>query len=184
MASFGLNAIRIPVGYWMLESLVYSDSEHFPQGGFAYLERLCGWASDAGFFIMIDLHGAPGAQVASNSDTGQNAPTAGFYESWQYNRGTAFMSWLTTQIHTNSNFRNVGMVGVVNEPIQSVDAVGDMMSYYYNNAYTVCPSLPLLNIHNRIYICCNRPRTNDPRPSAPPKPPSKSPATTTYTSNS
>jgi len=71
MQSYGLNTIRIPVGYWMMESLVYSDSEHFPQGGLTYLERICGWASDAGFYIIIDLHGAPGAQVSSNPDTGQ-----------------------------------------------------------------------------------------------------------------
>ena len=71
MQSYGLNTIRVPVGYWMLETLVYADSEHFPQGGAAYLERLCGWASDAGFYIIIDLHGAPGAQVTTNSDTGQ-----------------------------------------------------------------------------------------------------------------
>ena len=71
MQSYGLNTIRIPVGYWILESIVYSDSEHFPQGGFSYLERLCGWASDAGFYIIIDMHGAPGAQVPTNPDTGQ-----------------------------------------------------------------------------------------------------------------
>ena len=71
MQSYGLNTIRIPVGYWIREDLVYSDSEHFPQGGLQYLEQICGWASDAGMYIIIDLHGAPGAQVAGNPDTGQ-----------------------------------------------------------------------------------------------------------------
>lgn len=54
----------------MLESIVY-ESEHFPRGGAAYLERVCGWASDAGFYIIIDMHGAPGAQIPRNSFTGQ-----------------------------------------------------------------------------------------------------------------
>lgn len=71
MKSYGLNAIRIPVGYWIREDLVDTNSEHFPQGGLHYLEQICGWASDAGFYIIIDLHGAPGAQVADNADTGQ-----------------------------------------------------------------------------------------------------------------
>ena len=71
MKEYGLNAIRIPVGYWIREDLVYKDSEHFPQGGLHYLEQICGWASDEGFYIVIDLHGAPGAQVAKNADTGQ-----------------------------------------------------------------------------------------------------------------
>ena len=71
MQSFGLNTIRIPVGFWINEDLVYSDSEYFPQGGLQYLEQVVGWASDAGLYIIIDLHGAPGAQVAQNSFTGQ-----------------------------------------------------------------------------------------------------------------
>ncbi|RAL66804.1 hypothetical protein DID88_007587 [Monilinia fructigena] len=73
MASYGLNTIRIPVGYWMMESLVYADSEHFPQGSFQYLEIICDAAANAGFYIIIDMHGAPGAQVASNPDSGQYA---------------------------------------------------------------------------------------------------------------
>lgn len=48
MQSYGINTIRIPVGYWMREDLVFSDSEHFPQGGLKDLEKICGWASDAG----------------------------------------------------------------------------------------------------------------------------------------
>jgi hypothetical protein len=71
MRNYGLNTIRIPVGYWMREDLVYSDSEHFPQGAFPYLQRLCGWASDAGMYIIIDLHGAPGGQTTENPFTGQ-----------------------------------------------------------------------------------------------------------------
>lgn len=70
ITSLGLNTVRIPVGFWMMESLVY-DTEHFPQGGLVYLEQVCGWASDAGLFIIIDLHGAPGAQQSDNSETGQ-----------------------------------------------------------------------------------------------------------------
>lgn len=70
MVSYGLNTIRIPVGYWIDESLKY-DSEHFPNGGLAYLEQICGWASDAGMYIIIDLHGAPYAQDPQQPFTGQ-----------------------------------------------------------------------------------------------------------------
>lgn len=70
MKTYGLNTIRVPVGYWMREDLVYA-SEHFPQGGLAFLEKLCGMASDAGLYIIMDLHGAPGAQTTNNSFTGQ-----------------------------------------------------------------------------------------------------------------
>lgn len=190
MQSYGLNTIRVPVGYWMMESIVYADSEHFPQGGIGYLEQLCGWASDAGFYIIIDLHGAPGAQVPQNPDTGQvslpedfksgyklsalalpsiklgqvtllgcsrrssklspgdvllvlrltklqYAPTAGFYVDYQYARAEQFLGWLTNLIHTTNAFRNVGMLGIVNEPIQNSATVATMLSSYYPAAYNV-----------------------------------------------
>lgn len=70
MKDYGLNTVRIPVGYWIYEDLVASG-EHFPQGGLTYLTQICGWASDAGFYIIIDLHGAPGAQAADQPWTGQ-----------------------------------------------------------------------------------------------------------------
>lgn len=67
--SYGLNTIWVPVGYWMKEDPVYA-TEHFPQGGFDYLERLYGWASEAGLYIVIDLHELPGAQTPDKSFTG------------------------------------------------------------------------------------------------------------------
>ncbi|KAJ5438020.1 glucan endo-1-6-beta-glucosidase B [Penicillium daleae] len=79
MVSYGLNTIRVPVGYWLREVLVYSDSEHFPQGGLDYVKNLCGWASDAGMYIIRDLRAAPEAQTPRNAFTGQMAPEAGFY---------------------------------------------------------------------------------------------------------
>jgi aryl-phospho-beta-D-glucosidase BglC (GH1 family) len=153
MQSYGLNTIRIPVGYWMMESIVY-NSEHFPQGAVPYLERVCGWAADVGFYIIIDMHGAPGAQVATNPFTGQvramfnpavntsltqsqYAPSPGFYVDYQYSRAEQFLSWLTHMIHTNNNFRNVGMIEVVNEPVQDANYVSSMRSDYYPNAYNV-----------------------------------------------
>ncbi|KAK0512328.1 hypothetical protein JMJ35_005456 [Cladonia borealis] len=136
MQSYGLNTIRIPVGYWIREDLVYSNSEHFPQGGLQYLEQICGWASDAGMYIIIDLHGAPGAQVAGNPDTGQLAPSPGFYIEYQYERAYEFLEWMTNIIHTNNNYRNVGMLEVVNEPEQGQDSdTNSMRQQYYPTAW-------------------------------------------------
>lgn len=70
IASVGLNTIRIPLGFWILEDLVDRTTEFFPRGGFTYLQRVCGWARDAGIFVVLDLHGAPGAQGSNNALTG------------------------------------------------------------------------------------------------------------------
>ncbi|KAI9743002.1 MAG: hypothetical protein M1818_003297 [Claussenomyces sp. TS43310] len=136
MVSYGLNTIRIPVGYWMREDIVYADSEHFPQGGLQYLEQVCGWASDHGLYIIIDLHGAPGAQVVNNSDTGQFASEVGFYVDYQFERALQFLEWMTTLVHTTTAFRNVGMLEIVNEPLRDPTQVGTMLSTYYPNAFT------------------------------------------------
>ncbi|KAJ7519263.1 hypothetical protein O6H91_20G031000 [Diphasiastrum complanatum] len=138
IASVGLNTVRIPLGYWIKEDLVYSDSEHFPQGAFPYLERVCTWARDAGLYIILDLHGAPGAQHAQNAFTGQFAPTAGFYVSWQYERAIQWLEWITQIIHTNKAFATVGAIELVNEPLQIAASpdVQSMINSYYPNAWT------------------------------------------------
>lgn len=156
MQSYGLNTIRIPVGYWLREDIVYRDSEYFPEGAFSYLAQICDWAADVGFYIIIDLHGAPGAQVPQNPFTGQvsesafflycivvadlliqYAPTAGFYVDYQYERALEFLEWMTQNIHTNNAFRNVGMIEIVNEPLQNPDQVASMRTSYYPNAFKV-----------------------------------------------
>jgi len=133
MVSYGLNTIRIPVGYWMFEGLVYSDSEYFPQGGLPYLQQVCQWATDAGMYIIIDLHGAPGAQVAEQPFTGQYAPTAGFYQDYQYQRAYWFLGNMTEQIFSvaPAAYKGVGMIEVVNEPISGEST---LISEYYPNA--------------------------------------------------
>lgn len=119
MVSYGLNTVRIPVGYWILESIVDS-SEHFPQGGEKYLDQVVGWAKDAGLYVILDLHGAPGAQ-ANDSDTGQLNPDPGFYDEYNYNRSYTWLEWMTTKIHTNSAYSTVGMLEIVNEPERTFD---------------------------------------------------------------
>jgi hypothetical protein len=66
----GLNTVRIPIGYWSLPSIVDS-SEHFPTMDLQYLDAVIQKAADLGMFVVIDLHGAPGAQKTNDAFTGQ-----------------------------------------------------------------------------------------------------------------
>ena len=135
IVSYGLNTIRIPVGYWMHEELV-DGSEHFPQGGLEYLKKICGWASDAGLYIIMDLHGAPGAQT-KNPFTGQNPQEPGFYTDDNYERALKWLEWMTKLVYTVDELRNVGMLEVVNEPVQDDDKASSMRSKYYPQAVEV-----------------------------------------------
>ncbi|KAK9450258.1 glycoside hydrolase superfamily [Limtongia smithiae] len=60
MALAGVNALRIPVGYWSVTNV--SDSTPYVFGGIDYLDTAIEWARDEGMVVWIDLHGAPGSQ--------------------------------------------------------------------------------------------------------------------------
>ncbi|KAH6984851.1 glycoside hydrolase superfamily [Ilyonectria sp. MPI-CAGE-AT-0026] len=134
MVNYGLNTVRIPLGYWLKESLVDS-SEHFPKGGLDYLTEFVGWASDRGFYIILDLHGAPGAQQTRQPFTGQYADTVGFYNDYNYGRAIEWLEWIVNIVHTTNEYRNVGMIELVNEPLSWDNAVDTLRSSYYPDAY-------------------------------------------------
>lgn len=59
MKTAGLNAIRIPIGYWAVD---LRDNEPYVAGQYPYLIQAVQWAREVGLQVMIDLHGAPGSQ--------------------------------------------------------------------------------------------------------------------------
>lgn len=119
MVSYGLNTVRIPVGYWFLENIV-DKSEHFPQGGEKYLDQVVGWAKDAGLYVIIVLHGAPGAQ-ATDAFTGQLNNDPGFYSDYNYDRAYKWLEWITEKVHKNDAYKSVGTLELVNEPERTWD---------------------------------------------------------------
>jgi glucan 1,3-beta-glucosidase len=54
MASFGLNHVRIPIGYWALNPL---DGDPYVQGQLPILDQAIGWAKSAGIKVLLDVHG-------------------------------------------------------------------------------------------------------------------------------
>ncbi|CAF9929279.1 MAG: hypothetical protein GOMPHAMPRED_005357 [Gomphillus americanus] len=155
MASYSLNTIRIPLGYWIFEGIKY-DSEHFPEGALNYLGDIVEWAADEGFYIVLNLHGAPFAQDAKQPFTGQYIPSISdsnpaFYQTSQYNRAYWFLGNLTHLVHTDNRYRNVGMIEVINEPIGSNDLTDSMRREYYPNAYAT-----IRNVESSLGVSSNR----------------------------
>ncbi|MCA9324502.1 glycoside hydrolase family 5 protein [Candidatus Saccharibacteria bacterium] len=56
MAAHGLNAVRIPVGYW-----IFGHAKPYV-GAIEYLDQAMQWAERYSLAVIIDLHGAPGSQ--------------------------------------------------------------------------------------------------------------------------
>nr|POF17497.1 glucan 1,3-beta-glucosidase [Quercus suber] len=59
MKSFGLNFVRIPIGYW---SITPNEGDPYIQGAYDHLGNALDWANDNGIKVLIDLHGAVGSQ--------------------------------------------------------------------------------------------------------------------------
>ncbi|KAJ9224852.1 CAZyme family GH5 [Paecilomyces variotii] len=117
----GLNTIRIPIGYWSYKDIVL-PSEHFPDGDrmLPYLDAVVQKAADLGIFVILDLHGAPGAQQ-DDPFTGQLTTVPGFYDAANYGRAALWLSWMTKRIHTNPAYKTVGILEVLNEPVSKND---------------------------------------------------------------
>ncbi|KAI0019180.1 glycoside hydrolase superfamily [Xylariomycetidae sp. FL0641] len=135
--SYGLNTVRIPVGFWINEDLV-NDGEYYPRGGLAYLDSLVGQCKDAGLYVIMDLHGGPGVQQPNQQFTGHSVETPGMYTPENYERLCQFMEWMTERIHTNEAYFNVGTLEVINEPVHASDYpdfAADMVANMYPAAW-------------------------------------------------
>ena len=68
LASIGINAVRIPVGYWLFAAdypyhAKFANSRYpFVTGGLEILDQAFTWAEEFGLLIVLDLHTAPGCQ--------------------------------------------------------------------------------------------------------------------------
>lgn len=72
LKAIGLNSIRVPFHYRVL----VSDDEPpvWREDGFVLLDRVIGWAREAGLAVILDMHCAPGGQTGSNIDDSHGYP--------------------------------------------------------------------------------------------------------------
>ena len=68
LAQTGINAVRIPVGFWLFGSpypyheKYLGNKNPFVEGGVAVLDNAFVWAEKHGLLVVLDLHAAPGCQ--------------------------------------------------------------------------------------------------------------------------
>jgi endoglucanase len=66
IAKSGYNSIRIPFHY----KFFTEDTDE----GFMYVDRVVRWAKEAGLFVVLDMHAAPGGQTGANIDDSDGYP--------------------------------------------------------------------------------------------------------------
>ncbi|KAI9446884.1 family 5 hypothetical beta glucosidase from glycoside dehydrogenase [Russula earlei] len=116
LQQLGINTVRIPLGYWIVEPLVNRETEHYPRGGIKFLTSGLDMLRKAGIRVILDHHALPGVQVADQMFTGHCTNNVQFFTSYNYGRAltwTAVMTFLT-QLHPN--YESVFSIEAVNEP--------------------------------------------------------------------
>ncbi|KAG6909385.1 hypothetical protein DXG01_000828, partial [Tephrocybe rancida] len=117
----GLNTVRIPLGYWIVEDLVDRKNEFYPRGGLAQLRRGLKQLSQAGIVAILDHHALPGVQDPQQQFTGRCTTDVQFYTPYNYHRALVWTAVMTALSHVDPAFSNVVAIEAVNEPIMDAN---------------------------------------------------------------
>ncbi len=123
LAKCGINAVRLPVGYWVLE-----ENPPFITGK-ETLDWAFRTAAEQGIRVLLDLHGVPGSQ-----------------NGWDHSGRAGALGWHTSKENIEHSLRvieglaefcqrysNLLGIELLNEPRQEVPL--DILQSYYSNAY-------------------------------------------------
>lgn len=73
IASTGANTVRIPFHYKLFTPEDYMGTND-AQEGFRLLDRMIEWCREAGLYVILDMHDAPGGQTGDNIDDSYGYP--------------------------------------------------------------------------------------------------------------
>lgn len=112
MKAAGLNALRIPLGYWAVDIL---DYEPYVAGQYPYLIQAVNWAREVGLRVMIDLHGAPGSQNGQDN-SGLIGPVLFANNKTNADRSLNVLRNLTEEFSRDMYGGTVTSIELLNEP--------------------------------------------------------------------
>ncbi|KAK0202423.1 glycoside hydrolase family 5 protein [Desarmillaria ectypa] len=119
LVEVGINTVRIPLGYWIIEALVDRRTEFYPRGGIHHLKRGLRELKHAGIVSILDHHALPGAQSVNQMFTGRCINDPEFYIEYNYHRALVWTAVMTALSHVDPDFSNVVAIEAVNEPIMN-----------------------------------------------------------------
>lgn len=150
----GLNAVRLPIGYW----IVIGPNENDPYSGPAleYIDQAVQWAEECGLQIVLDLHAAPGGESG-------DAPSGRIQDHWHWThwRFNESLRALEVLAKRYCNCKYVTGIQVCNEP--SLTLPSKDLRQFYSQAVTriracgmlddrVAVILPVFQRHKASFI--------------------------------
>ncbi|KAF9532305.1 exo-beta-1,3-glucanase [Crepidotus variabilis] len=136
IAGAGLNFVRIPIGYWAIET---RDTEQFlPKTSWTYFLKAIKWARKYGIRINLDLHALPGSQNGWNHSG--RLGTIGFMNGpmgyVNVQRSLDYIRVIAEFISQPEYKDVVTIFGIINEP-QGPTFGKDNLSRFYLEAYRI-----------------------------------------------
>ncbi|KAK4990287.1 hypothetical protein LTR50_002612 [Elasticomyces elasticus] len=134
IASWGINALRIPIGYWAYNN----TGTPYISGADAYLEKAISWSRNHGLKVLIDCHGSPGSQNGFDN-SGKSGNVA-----WQSgdNLGASItvLETIATKYGSTAYADVVFAIELVNEPISWAQNNFDLTKQWAQDAYNAVRS--------------------------------------------
>jgi glucan 1,3-beta-glucosidase len=150
----GLNAVRLPIGYWIV--IGPSDGDPYCGPALEFIDQAVEWADEFGLQIVLDLHAAPGGESG-------DAPSGRVQDRWHWTQWRFHESLRALEVLAKRycNCRNVTGIEVCNEP--SLTLPGKNLRQFYSQAVTriracgmsedrVAVILPVFQRHKASFI--------------------------------
>ncbi|KAH9940761.1 glycoside hydrolase [Epithele typhae] len=137
LVKYGLNAVRVPLGYWIVERLVDRTTEYYPKGGILQLQRGLKQLKDAGIVAILDHHALPGVQTANQQFTGRCTSDVQFYTDYNYQRALTWTAVMTAISHLDPAFGSVAGIEAMNEPIMDSSKTPGYGTFQQNYVQTI-----------------------------------------------
>ncbi|KAG8728369.1 hypothetical protein FRC11_011204, partial [Ceratobasidium sp. 423] len=117
IAAAGLNTVRIPLGYWIIEDLVDRKTEYYPKGGLKYLKNGLRMLKAKGIHAILDFHAMPGVAAVKQMFAGRCTDDVQFYKEENYERALTWAAVMTNMTYQDPDFSTVFSIEAVNEPV-------------------------------------------------------------------
>ncbi|KAF8909279.1 glycoside hydrolase family 5 protein [Gymnopilus junonius] len=137
LVNSGINTVRVPLGYWIVEPLVNRTSEFYPRGGIVELQRGLKQLKAAGIAAILDHHALPGVATSGQEFAGRCTNDVEFYTPYNYHRALIWTAVMTALSHLDPDFGSVAAIEAMNEPIMNANQTPGLGGFQVNFVETV-----------------------------------------------
>eukprot|EP00929_Paragymnodinium_shiwhaense_P013080 TRINITY_DN120938_c0_g1_i1.p1 TRINITY_DN120938_c0_g1~~TRINITY_DN120938_c0_g1_i1.p1 ORF type:complete len:613 (-),score=126.15 TRINITY_DN120938_c0_g1_i1:255-2024(-) len=123
----GLNAVRLPFGYWVVTGPTRKDPYVGP--GLEYIDRAVAWAEECGLQIVLDLHGCPGGESGEAPCGFRQRAHEGHQWNWRKFRMEESLKVVEVIAKRYRNRKSVTGIAVCNEPCGEIPEK-KLLEYY------------------------------------------------------